>query len=192
VNPLLGGRQDGFTMLELMVVIVVAALLLRMAMVNVGAIIPGSQVDAEARKLRAVLHHVRTEAALSGRVHSVELDLDGSRFRTVLPPEEEMAMARWDSPEREPQALPWEALDGSVGLTGVATGAHDVVRSGRVEIAFDAMGYTADTAIFLRHRHQQDLVRTLHLPGLGGQILVVDGGPEGLEVPFPTIQEFDF
>jgi prepilin-type N-terminal cleavage/methylation domain-containing protein len=77
----------GFTLIELMVVVTILAILVRVVVLNAGAMIPGMQIEGDAKKLAAMLKFVRTEAMLQGKAYRLELDLNQSRYRMVLPPE---------------------------------------------------------------------------------------------------------
>lgn len=70
----------GFTLLELLVVLVVVGITLSFAVVGLGTSSPGERVDEEARRLQALLRLAGDEAVLRGRTLGVHLGRNGYRF----------------------------------------------------------------------------------------------------------------
>ena len=71
---------SGFTLLELLVVIVIIGIITSMAVVSVRVLGGDHQLDEEARRLRAVLSQAREDAMLEGRDVGVRLDEAGYDF----------------------------------------------------------------------------------------------------------------
>jgi type II secretion system protein H len=182
--------QQGFTLLELMVVVLIASLLVHLAFVNIGAMIPQSQIESVANRLRANLDFIRSEATLQGMSHSIRFDITNDRYQVVPPVEK--ALAQGEAPDSEFLALNWTPIEDEVDLIGFQVGSGQATRRDHVMVTFDAFGYTADSALFLQHKHDKDLVYTIQIPGLGGEIKVVSGGSQGVERPIESAKEFDF
>ena len=77
--------ESGFTLIELLIVVTILGLVARLVVVNYGAMVPGSQLDADAAKLVSIVETARIEATLRLRTMKVEFDLDLERFRLILP-----------------------------------------------------------------------------------------------------------
>lgn len=82
-RALTGGRQRGFTLLELLVVLTVVALMYALAAPRLGAGLPGVSARGAARDLVAVLQEGRSlalteqrqvEVAIDGEARSLQLD----------------------------------------------------------------------------------------------------------------------
>src|SRR5262245_45521154 len=81
--------QAGFTLIELTLVVLIAALLVRIAIANLGALIPTSKMDSVASQLAAWLAERRSEAVLSGKSLKFLIDLDRDMHCEVNPPEDQ-------------------------------------------------------------------------------------------------------
>jgi general secretion pathway protein H len=72
-----GNKTAGFTLLELLVVLVLASLAISQVGPAFQRLLPGLQLEAEGRKLVAMLRHARSQAILSGAAVAVSQDADG-------------------------------------------------------------------------------------------------------------------
>ncbi|WP_432471308.1 GspH/FimT family pseudopilin [Amphritea sp. HPY] len=66
--------QRGYTLLELLVVLVIAALLLGVVAPRLFAVMPGVELKTSTQELAAMLRHARSLAIAGGRVITVEYD----------------------------------------------------------------------------------------------------------------------
>jgi len=73
-------RQAGFSLLELLVVIVIFAVMAGAAVLSVGAVRQESPPEVEARRLAALMQLASEEALVQGRDLGVEFFADGYRF----------------------------------------------------------------------------------------------------------------
>lgn len=69
-----GSDARGFTLMELLVVLVIAALAVSLVGPGFQRLLPGIGLEAETRNLAAMLRHARSQAILSGAPTSVSLD----------------------------------------------------------------------------------------------------------------------
>lgn len=75
-------RQPGFTLLELLVVLMIASLMLTMVAPNVSQVLPGSELKAFARHTTALLRELRSEAVSRADVRVLRFEPDQRRFVT--------------------------------------------------------------------------------------------------------------
>jgi len=73
-------RAAGFTLLEVLVVVVIIGILTSMAVVSVNVLGGDHEMDEEARRLQAVLTQVREDAMLEGRDVGLRIDVRGYDF----------------------------------------------------------------------------------------------------------------
>ncbi len=75
------GFQRGFTLLELMVVLVIAAIMMTVVPPMISSALPGAQLKSAARQLAAGLRSARNQALVSRQETSLVVDLEKHRFR---------------------------------------------------------------------------------------------------------------
>jgi prepilin-type N-terminal cleavage/methylation domain-containing protein len=173
----------GFTLIELMVVIALVAIVSRVAMTNIGALIPAAILKAETRKLMVQLDFLRSEARLQGKSYGLEVDLDHDRWRAILPPEDLLVTNLDEQGKTLP--LQWMPIDPRADLAAYAIPGEELVRNGTFVVVFDENGFTADQSVVFTLREDPELVWTVNLRGLTGSSDVVakrDGNPSFLEV----------
>lgn len=76
-----GSRSRGFTLLELLVVLVIASLAVSLVGPAFQRILPGLTLEAESRELMALLRHARSQAILSGSPVAVSQDVESGGLR---------------------------------------------------------------------------------------------------------------
>ncbi|GAA0691476.1 hypothetical protein GCM10009104_17980 [Marinobacterium maritimum] len=70
------------TLLELLVVLVIASLMLALVAPNIGNVLPGSELKSFARQSAAMLRELRSEAVSQSRNRRLSLDQEERRFRS--------------------------------------------------------------------------------------------------------------
>lgn len=71
-----GSKSRGFTLLELLVVLVIASLAISLVGPAFQRILPGLTLETESRKLMALLRHARSQAILSGSAVAISQDAE--------------------------------------------------------------------------------------------------------------------
>ncbi|WP_432695489.1 GspH/FimT family pseudopilin [Marinobacterium sp. YM272] len=69
------------TLLELLVVLVIASLMLTLVAPNIGNVLPGSELKAFARQSAALLRELRSEAVSRSQVEQLVLDTEARGYR---------------------------------------------------------------------------------------------------------------
>jgi len=79
------GRAAGFSLIEILVVIVILAIMVGMVLISMGTLRSVDPVETEARRLTALLELLTEEALIQGRDYGVEFFADGYRFLSFDP-----------------------------------------------------------------------------------------------------------
>nr|WP_255344315.1 GspH/FimT family pseudopilin [Marinobacterium lacunae] len=74
------GHERGMTLLELLVVLVIASLMLALVAPNIGNVMPGSELKAFARQSAALLRELRSEAVSQSRIRDLQVDVENRVF----------------------------------------------------------------------------------------------------------------
>jgi len=69
-------REQGFTLLELLIVLVISSLALTLVVPRLVAVIPGVQLKTETNKVAAILKHARSRAIAQGDTIAVYVSRD--------------------------------------------------------------------------------------------------------------------
>ena len=79
-GPSLASSDSGFTLLEVLVVLVIIGIVTAMAVVSTSVLGGDRQIDEEAQRLQAVLAQAREESMLDGRDVGLRVDRQGYDF----------------------------------------------------------------------------------------------------------------
>ncbi|HVA79944.1 MAG TPA: prepilin-type N-terminal cleavage/methylation domain-containing protein [Candidatus Binataceae bacterium] len=165
----LRGAQDGFTLLELAIVLFIMALMFTIAMPYMGSY-REAQLKSEARRMAGRASYLYDEAATQKVVLRMIFDLDHQHY----------AVARLDPYSPNPQFVADHSMAGRMIVMPPAVGIRDVTvadvgtfKRGIVACQFYPEGYVDATLV-----HLEDLsgdVMTLFFNPLTGQVTIVEG-----------------
>lgn len=134
-------RQRGFTLVELVVVMVLIAAVVGIGAMAAGSALPGQKLRTAAREVAGQLRYTRAQAIATGQPQVFELDVVGKRWKAAgkeageLPAEIELVAttAREEQPAKDIAAVRFFP-------DGAATGGRIVLRRGdaawRVDVAW--------------------------------------------------------
>lgn len=140
-------RQRGFTLIELSIVVLIVGLLLALVLPRLPDI-TSTRLEASADKLSTTLSYLADEAALTGRIYRLSIDLGRNRWETrVMAPYARGELAAgfvedWDAYIR-PEILPPE-----VHIEAVEAGEARVT-AGIAELTFTPDGTSLPVRIVL-------------------------------------------
>ena len=169
-----GNRRRGFTLVELMVVVIILGLIGGVAVISWEALLPNQKFNSAVRQLSEVLHGTRTEAIARSREFRIYYDIDNDRYRVRTPYRLEggFATAEDDDEDRrwvDEQNLALADIDILEVTIDDAT-YHD----GEVYVRFDPLGAASYHTVLLRQRlFDRDF--TIEAMPLTGDIRFHDG-----------------
>ncbi len=150
-----GGTAQGFTLLELMVVLVIAALMIAVVPPLLSAVGLSSQVRGAARELAAGLRMARSEAVTTAQPAVVTIDLDKRDFsvtghsgRRSLPASKKVKIRLYTARS--------QLIDGRRGRIrffpdGSSTGGHVALIEGHTEYRVNVNWLTGRVSIDTQH-----------------------------------------
>jgi prepilin-type N-terminal cleavage/methylation domain-containing protein len=74
------GRGDGFTLLELIIVLFLIALILGLSTIFFANILPSSKFNATIRDITATIRHARSLSEIHGERQTITIDLDSKKY----------------------------------------------------------------------------------------------------------------
>lgn len=126
----------GFSLLELLVVIVILAIMVGMTVLSLGTLRAEDPAETEARRLNALLELITEEALIQGRDFGLEFFADGYRFLS------------WD-----PDSSLWSVVDDEAALRR-----RTLPDSLRVALAVEGREVVIDAEEQRRDRRQDEIL----------------------------------
>ena len=83
----LEARQRGMTLIELIVVVSILSISLTVVGLRLDGVTANSRLKASARQIGSTVEFLQNQAVVNGRFYFLQIDLDQSRYRTVIAPE---------------------------------------------------------------------------------------------------------
>ncbi|MCY2961507.1 MAG: prepilin-type N-terminal cleavage/methylation domain-containing protein [Planctomycetota bacterium] len=170
------GSRAGFSLIELLAVLVVLGLIATMVTINWRAILPKTELHSAVRELSAILQGTRSDAIARNATFEIQYDLDEHRYRVVTPFRVSGAdgVGGGLAPSNEDRAaLAWHPLPKSVRFSSVSIGT-DIFEKGIVVVRFDPLGSASGHVVVLS-QPQDGNIYTIEVQGLLGLINYHEG-----------------
>jgi prepilin-type N-terminal cleavage/methylation domain-containing protein len=164
-RALRGGGRSGFSMIEMMAVIVILGLIATLVTINWRAILPRAELHSSVRMLASTIQGAHSEAIARNAVFKIEYDLDKHRYRVNTPFRLGGGLA---ANEEERMAQNWVDLPLSVRFSRVQIDGVDYIK-GMVFVRFDPLGAASGHIITLV-QNPYDSFYTIEVQALTGMI----------------------
>jgi len=174
-NPQSAVRNSGFTLIELVVVILIMGLLMGLAATKLDFMLPKYRIRAAAREVASVLKQGKARAAAQGKDVYFEVDLSQGRYwlLAAFPKQDPMADPKAvESRPLEYEALFVRALPEGVHFVDAILGDKEKASTGRVRVRLSAFG--ASSHVILNLINGDDIVISLKMNGFTGMISYSD------------------
>ena len=170
-------RRDraGFSMVEMLAVIVILGLIATLVTINWRSILPRTELHSAVRTLASTIQGAHSEAIARNAIFKIEYDLDKHRYRVNTPFRLGGGMA---ANEDERLAQNWVDLPESVRFSRVQIDGTDYQR-GMVFVRFDPLGAASGHIITLIQK-PYDTFYTIEVQALTGMIDYHEGTFERL------------
>jgi prepilin-type N-terminal cleavage/methylation domain-containing protein len=158
--------RAGFSLAEMMGVIVILAIVATIVSVNWNAILPRANLHAGVRELSSTLSGTRSEAIARNATFQIQYDLDQHRYRVVTPfrvDGQGLAVG-----EEDRQAMGWTPLPKGVQFQVVTIDGVEY-KKGLIYVRFDALGTASGHTIQLVQMPYENRY-TIEVQGLLGLI----------------------
>lgn len=136
----------GFSLVEMMAVLVLLGIIATVVTVNWNAILPKAELHSAVRELASTLSSTRSEAIARSGTFQVQYDLDQNRYRVVTPFRVEGGGLAVSDEER--RASGWTTLPKSVHFQTITIDGIEYTK-GLVYVRFDPLGSASGHTIVL-------------------------------------------
>lgn len=145
--------RAGFSLVELMGVVVVLGLMATMVAISWQSILPRAELNKAVRDLSSRLYTVRSDAIARKARFEVQYSLEEADERPigyrVVSPFRADGRGGLAARDEERLAFPWEPLPGGVKFQRIRVNGLDVT-NGVVSVFFDPLGTSTDHLVILR------------------------------------------
>lgn len=166
-------RAAGFSLVELVVVVMIVGLMVGAISISWEVIVPRSRLNTSVRELAAHLQSTRSEAVSRNLEYWVEYDLDEEAYRVVTPFRLGGGRLALGASEDDRVRFMWHPLRDGVEFDHVTVGG-DLYTEGSVVVRFDPLGASSDHSVVLSQPAYKNSY-TLEVLALTGLIRFHDG-----------------
>jgi prepilin-type N-terminal cleavage/methylation domain-containing protein len=156
--------KKGYTLIELIVVIVMIGIVLAFAAPRLRHALLNDPLKAVARKMVGVIHNLRNEAVRERQAYRLHFDLNANRFWITS-----ASMTGDGKALAQEEAAP---LPADVRIRDVWIKGEGKIAEGQVPILFTPRGYTQMSAVHLRSQDGREI--TLELSPFISKVNVLD------------------
>lgn len=165
-----GRGTRGFSLVEMLVVVVILGMIATLVTINWRAILPKTELHSAVRTLASMIQGAHSEAIARNAVFKIEYDVDKHRYRLNTPYRLGGGPA---ANEDERMALDWVELPDSVRFQRVRIDDVDYPK-GMVFVRFDPLGAASSHVITLLQK-PYDNAYTIEVQALTGMIAYHEG-----------------
>ena len=171
------GRRSGFTLVELMVMLIILGMLATLSFVSWRAIVPGTELNSAVRELAGTLSEARSDAIARNAEFQVEYYFeeaaDHPRGYRIVSPYRRGEGGGLAFADEERLARSWIRLPESVVIRSITVDGK-LYSEGKVTVRFDPLGAASDHLIVLEQPEYENYY-TIEVLALTGLIRFHDG-----------------
>ncbi|MBK7876573.1 MAG: GspH/FimT family pseudopilin [Planctomycetes bacterium] len=164
------GLKAGFSLVEMLAVLVILGLIAGIVMVSWRAILPHEQLHSAVRALAGSLQSARSEAIARNGEYRIQYDLENARYRLVTPFKPGGGLA---AREEDKLAFPWTVFPKGISFHHVVIDGVEYSK-GVVFVRFDSLGSASGHTITLAQK-PDDAYFTVDVQSLTGLIEYHEG-----------------
>lgn len=163
-------KAQGFTLLELILVVVVLSIVLGIGLPKLGSFLAADELKASALRLMAALNDARNKAMLEQRYFRVYLEVGTPN----------LSIERVESVRDEASKKAAKKISDSVIVKGLWVKGKEILREGEALLTFSPTGYSEAFCIYLEDSMGREF--SIGMNAFGTYLLLSEGavGPEDL------------
>jgi len=150
-------RRGGFTLVELIAVVVIVGIMVALAATKLDFLVPKYRLRAAAREVAGALKLAQARAASTGKDVYLEMDLSEGRYWLLVafPREKEEGQFEFDLRSTEYQPIFERTLPEGVEFWDVVFGPKEKVDRGRTRARLSPMGSSSHVIVNLRNKEDR-------------------------------------
>ena len=173
--------QAGFTLVELMVVVVIVGLMVGVAATRMDFMVPKYRLRGAAREVAGLFKQARSRAAGSGKDVYIEIDLPrGLYWLLVAFPKTVEGADAADPRALEYQPVYQQALPDGVKFVDVIQGSQEKIDAGRARMRVTPFGSSSHLIVNLKNTDEREI--SVKMNGFTGSVTFHEGRLEAEEI----------
>ncbi len=145
----------GFTLLELMVVLIIIMVMVTAVVPNLDMLSPKYSLRAGAREIAATIESIRSQSVLIGKTFSIVYDLEEQQYWILMPQELDEYGEPTDN-EREIAGRKRD-LPAGVEIVEVVSADNDSHKGAEVQFDFSPFGNTGSHVVVVQYGEEEDM-----------------------------------